>query len=107
MPTFPSPSYHGYDVTDFRAVNPDYGSLADLRALVAAAHERGIAVLLDLPINHTSDQHPWFVDSQKPGSAHADWYVWSDVAGGRRTGTALGDAPLLRRVRGRLARTST
>ena len=81
MPTFPSPSYHGYDVTDFRSVNPDYGSLDDLRALVAAAHQRGIAVLLDLPVNHTSDKHPWFVDSQKPGSAHADWYVWSDVQG--------------------------
>jgi alpha-amylase len=81
MPTFPSPSYHGYDVTDLRGVNPDYGSLEDMRALVAAAHRRGIAVVLDLPINHTSDQHPWFVDSKKPGSAHADWYVWSDKQG--------------------------
>ena len=79
MPTFPSPSYHGYDVTDFQGVNPDYGSMADMRALVAAAHARGIAVLLDLPINHTSDTHPWFVDSRKVGSAHDDWYVWSDT----------------------------
>ncbi len=81
MPTFPSPSYHGYDVTDFRSVNPDYGSLRDMRALVAAAHERGIAVLLDLPINHTSDRHPWFVDSASGGAAHADWYVWSTQPG--------------------------
>ena len=78
MPTFPSPSYHGYDVTDYRSVNPDYGSLDDMRALVAAAHQRGIAVLLDLPLNHTSNQNPWFVDSQTAGSAHDDWYVWAD-----------------------------
>ena len=78
MPTFPSPSYHGYDVTDYRAVNPDYGSLADLRALVAAAHERGIAVLLDLPLNHTSSKNPWFVASAAGKAPYADWYVWSD-----------------------------
>ena len=77
MPTFPSPSYHGYDVTDYRSVNPDYGSLTDMRALVAAAHKRGIAVLLDLPLNHTSSQNPWFIDSEKAKSAHADWYVWA------------------------------
>jgi glycosidase len=77
MPTFPSPSYHGYDVTDYRGVNPDYGTLSDMRALVAAAHQRGIAVILDLPLNHTSNQHPWFADAQTPGSAHDDWYVWA------------------------------
>ena len=78
MPTFPSPSYHGYDVTDYRGVNLDYGSLADLRALVAAAHERGIAVLLDLPLNHTSSKHPWFAASEKGKVPYTDWYVWSD-----------------------------
>ncbi|MBI3745340.1 MAG: DUF3459 domain-containing protein [Chloroflexi bacterium] len=77
MPTFPSPSYHGYDVTDYRGVNPDYGSLDDMRALVKAAHQRGMAVILDLPLNHTSNRHPWFVDSETPDSAHADWYVWA------------------------------
>jgi alpha-amylase len=82
MPTFPSPSYHGYDVTDYRGVNPDYGTLADMRALVAAAHQRGMAVILDLPLNHTSDQDPWFVDSRKAGSTHADWYVWSSTPEG-------------------------
>ncbi|MEO5941090.1 MAG: alpha-amylase family glycosyl hydrolase [Candidatus Limnocylindrales bacterium] len=82
MPTFPSPSYHGYDVTDYRGVNPDYGSLADLRALVAAAHERGIAVLLDLPLNHTSAQHPWFVGSRTGTGPYAHWYVWSDAPQG-------------------------
>ena len=82
MPTFPSPSYHGYDVTDYRGVNPQYGSLRDLRALVTEAHRRGMAVILDLPLNHTSDQHPWFVESQTPGSAKADWYVWADTPQG-------------------------
>jgi len=78
MPTFPSPSYHGYDVTDYTKVNPDYGSLDDLRALVVAAHQRGIAVILDLPLNHTSSKHPWFVASEKGQVPYADWYVWSD-----------------------------
>ena len=82
MPIMPSPSYHGYDVTDYRSVNADYGSLSDLRTLVDEAHRRGIAVIVDMPLNHTSRQHPWFVDSRKPGSAHADWYVWSDAPRG-------------------------
>lgn len=77
LPIMPSPSYHGYDVTDYEAIRPEYGTLDDLRALVAAAHQRGLKVILDLPINHTSDRHPWFQDSRRPGSAHADWYVWS------------------------------
>lgn len=78
MPVFASPSYHGYDTTDYETVNPDYGTNADLDALIAAAHARGIKVLLDLVLNHTSSQHPWFVDSaSSPTSAHRDWYVWS------------------------------
>ncbi len=76
MPIAKSPSYHGYDVSDERAVEPDYGSLADLQALVAAAHDRGIAVISDLVLNHTSDQHPWFADSLA-GTGHDDWYIWS------------------------------
>jgi glycosidase len=60
MPIFPSPSYHGYDVTDYRAINPEYGTLADFKALIAAAHARGVRVILDVPFNHTSDRHPWF-----------------------------------------------
>ena len=82
MPTFPSPSYHGYDVTDYRGVNPDYGTLDDLRALVAAAHDRGIAVILDLPLNHTSSKHPWFVGSRTGTGAYADWYRWADAPQG-------------------------
>ena len=82
MPTFPSPSYHGYDVTDYRGVNADYGSLADMRALVAAAHQRGIAVILDLPLNHTSSKNPWFVASEEGQAPYADWYVWADAPQG-------------------------
>ena len=78
MPVMESISYHGYDVTDYRAVEPDYGSIADMRDLVAAAHARGMAVIVDLPLNHTSIDHPWFVDSRTAGSDHDDWYVWSD-----------------------------
>jgi alpha-amylase len=78
MPVFASPSYHGYDVTDYEAVNPDYGTNDDLAALVRAAHGRGMKVILDLMLNHTSDQHPWFKDSASgPSSPHRGWYVWS------------------------------
>jgi alpha-amylase len=77
MPVAESPSYHGYDVTDERTIEADYGTLADLQAMIAAAHERGIAVITDLVLNHTSDRHPWFVDARTPGSVHDDWYVWS------------------------------
>jgi glycosidase len=77
MPVMESPSYHGYDVVDYRKIEHDYGTSADFRALVEAAHRRGIAVIVDFPINHTSRQHPWFQDSRKAGSPHAAWYVWS------------------------------
>jgi glycosidase len=78
MPPFPSPSYHGYDVTDYRAVNPQYGTLADLEALVQAAHRRGIRVVLDMVLNHSSSQHPWFTGAaQGPSAPRRDWYVWS------------------------------
>ena len=77
MPIHPSPSYHGYDVTDYRGVNPAYGTLADLDALLVAAHRRGMRVILDMVLNHSSDQHPWFQDSQSgSGAAKRDWYVW-------------------------------
>src|SRR3982751_3594370 len=57
MPIFPSPSYHGYDVSNYRDINPDYGTMTDFKSLIARAHQRGVRVILDVPFNHTSDQH--------------------------------------------------
>jgi len=84
MPVFASPSYHGYDVTDYRTVNPDYGTMEDFRAFLAAAHERGIAVVIDLVLNHTSDEHPWFEASAAGDPDYADWYLWRDESPGWR-----------------------
>ena len=78
MPIFPSPSYHGYDVTDYRDINPDYGSMEDFRALVQAAHARGIKVIIDFVGNHTSDQHPWF-QSSAANTTKRNWYVWNSL----------------------------
>ena len=61
MPVMPSPSYHKYDVTDYCAVDPEYGTLEDMRALVAACHARDICLIVDMPVNHTSTGHPWFL----------------------------------------------
>lgn len=77
MPVAESASYHGYDVVDYRAIEGDYGTIADFRALLAAAHGRGIAVIVDLVLNHTSIANPWFEDSRIPGSVHDGWYRWS------------------------------
>lgn len=79
MPIMQAASYHGYDVIDYRKVEQAYGTSADFKALLAAAHKRGIKVILDLVLNHTSDQNPWFIASQTPGSPKADWYVWSNT----------------------------
>jgi alpha-amylase len=76
MPIHPSPSTHGYDVTDYYAVNPQYGTMDDFRRLVLEAHHRGMRVIIDLVLNHTSSQHPWFIQSQDPDSPYRNWYVW-------------------------------
>ena len=75
MPTQPSPSYHGYDVSDYDGIEPDYGTLTDFDALVQLAHSRGVKVVIDFVANHSSSQHPWFTASAG-ASSHADWYVW-------------------------------
>jgi alpha-amylase len=77
MPVMQSPSYHGYDVTDYEQIEADYGSNEDFKQLVVEAHERSIAVIVDMVINHTSTQHPWFIDAETPGSTHDSWYRWS------------------------------
>jgi len=80
MPIFPSPSYHGYDVTDYYNVNSQYGTMDDFKHLVEEAHKRGINIILDLVINHTSDQHPWFKAAKKDiNSPYRDWYIWSEI----------------------------
>ncbi len=78
-PIYPSPLCDdGYDVADFRAVHPDLGTLDDFRRLLARAHAAGLRVLLDLVLNHTSDQHPWFQSARRgPGHPYHDYYVWS------------------------------
>ncbi len=83
MPTYPSPlADSGYDVADYVGVHPDYGTLDDLDTFLAEAHARGIHVYLDLVFNHTSREHPWFVDSQaNPTGEHGDWFVWADEPG--------------------------
>ncbi|MCC2608768.1 maltose alpha-D-glucosyltransferase [Neorhizobium petrolearium] len=82
LPFFPSPRRDdGYDIADYANVSPDYGTLDEFKAFVDAAHERGIRVIIELVINHTSDQHPWFQRARHalPGSPERDFYVWSDA----------------------------
>jgi len=82
LPFFPSPQRDdGYDISDYRDVHPSYGTLDDFKRLVGAAHERGIRVLVELVVNHTSDQHPWFQAARRapPGSAEREMYVWSET----------------------------
>jgi len=80
MPFFPSPLRDdGYDISDYRSVNPTYGTLDDFKAFLEAAHQRGIRVIIEMVMNHTSDQHPWFQESRSSrNNPKRDWYVWSD-----------------------------
>ena len=77
-PINPSPSYHGYDVTDYTGVNKDFGTLEDFTNLVDAAHDRRMKIILDFVPNHTSSQHPWFLESKNPSSPKRNWYNWRD-----------------------------
>lgn len=75
MPILPSRSYHGYDITNYRAVNPEYGTLRDIKDLVRAAHRRGVRVILDIAFNHTSSEHPWFKQAvENPNSRFRRFY---------------------------------
>jgi maltose alpha-D-glucosyltransferase/alpha-amylase len=81
LPFYPSPRLDdGYDISDYRNVHPDYGTMADVKRFITAAHAHGIRVITELVINHTSDQHPWFQRARqsKRGSVYRDFYVWSD-----------------------------
>ncbi|HMP39068.1 MAG TPA: alpha-glucosidase [Roseiflexaceae bacterium] len=79
-PHYPSPFLDcGYDIADFSGVGPEYGSLDDFKAFLAAAHDRGLRVVLDLVLNHSSDQHPWFAESRASrDNPKRDWYIWRD-----------------------------
>ncbi|HTD38608.1 MAG TPA: maltose alpha-D-glucosyltransferase [Candidatus Limnocylindrales bacterium] len=81
LPFFPSPLRDdGYDIADYTGVHPSYGTLEDVQRFIAEAHARGIRVIAELVVNHTSDQHPWFQRARRAprGSEERDWYVWSD-----------------------------
>jgi alpha-glucosidase len=80
-PFYPSPmADFGYDIADYCDVDPIFGTLTDFDGLLAAAHERGLKVIVDLVPNHTSDQHPWFIESRgSRTSPKRDWYIWRDA----------------------------
>src|SRR5512145_260178 len=81
LPFYPSPLRDdGYDISDYTEVHPDLGTLEDFRRFINAAHRRGLRVVTELVINHTSDKHPWFQRARRAakGSPERDFYVWSD-----------------------------
>ena len=80
LPFFPSPLRDdGYDIADYMNVHPHYGTLDDFKAFLAAAHDRGLQVMIEMVMNHTSDQHPWFQAARTapPGSNERNFYVWN------------------------------
>lgn len=81
-PFYQSPNDdNGYDISDYQAIHPDFGSLEDVDRLIESAHRKGIRIIMDLVINHTSDEHPWFIESrQDKQSPKRDWYIWRDGA---------------------------
>ncbi len=91
LPMYPSPlKDDGYDIADYMDIHPDYGKLEDFKAFLDAAHQRGLRVITDLVMNHTSDQHRWFQEARKgPDSPYHDYYVWSD------TGLEYADARII------------
>ena len=85
-PLYPSPNAdYGYDISDYRNIHPDYGDLDVFRQVLDGAHERGLRVFMDLVINHTSDEHPWFIESKKgKDNPYHDYYIWRKGKGKRR-----------------------
>ncbi len=79
MPVFEASGYHGYDVTDYRSIETDYGDAADFDRLLREAHRRGMWVIVDLVVNHSGEQHPWFRSARAdPSSPHRAWYLWRE-----------------------------
>jgi len=79
MPIHESPSYHGYEAIDYRSINPKYGTMEDFKNFLDAAHERGIKVIIDYVMNHTSTEHPWFQKSAAGDPDYRDFYRWSEI----------------------------
>ncbi|GFR35624.1 alpha-amylase family glycosyl hydrolase [Thermobrachium celere] len=77
-PIYPSPSYHGYDVTDYKDINKEFGTMQDFENLINKAHENGIKVILDFVPNHTSSKHPWFEKALKGDRKYKNYYIWSN-----------------------------
>lgn len=78
-PVYKSPNQDmGYDVSDYLDINPEYGTLQDMDTLIAEAKKRGIRIIMDLVVNHTSDEHQWFIESKKPNSPYRDYYYWKE-----------------------------
>ena len=87
-PIYTSPmDDNGYDISDYQDVDPLFGTLEELDTLIAGLHERGIKIIMDLVVNHTSDEHPWFVESRDPASPKRDWYWWRPARPGHDPGT--------------------
>ncbi|MCC6321202.1 MAG: DUF3459 domain-containing protein [Phycisphaerales bacterium] len=79
MPVMQSPSYHGYDIVDYRTIEQDYGTNDDFKRLIAECHKRGIKVIIDLVMNHTSSRHPAFIASKQTDAPEHEWYVWTEA----------------------------
>jgi len=87
-PVYTSPmDDNGYDISDYQDVDPMFGTLEDLDLLIAGLHQRGIKIVMDLVVNHTSDEHPWFIESREPDSPKRDWYWWRPARPGFEPGT--------------------
>ncbi len=97
MPIYPSPlKDDGYDIADYCNIAGAFGTLDDFKGLLAAAHSRGMRLIMDLVMNHTSDEHPWFQAARSDRKTpYRDYYVWSDTAGNIRTPASSSSTPNL------------
>ena len=79
-PVYQSPNDdNGYDISDYRAIMTEFGTMEDFERMLAKAHEHGIKIVMDLVVNHTSDEHPWFIESRKSkDNSYRDYYIWRD-----------------------------
>ncbi|HBN83849.1 MAG TPA: glucohydrolase, partial [Clostridiales bacterium] len=83
-PVYRSPGKdNGYDISDYTDINPEFGTLSDMDLLIREAGQRGIKIIMDLVINHTSDQHPWFLKSKDKNSPYRDYYFWKEDTNGK------------------------